>query len=65
MRAGTWIGGEEKRMWKSFIIPGRRGMKKGRPRKCCKRQRQIITEGGECKKGCVRGCVFVGGYSIK
>ena len=39
MVTGMWIGGEAESVWKSFIIRGRRGMKKGRPRKCCKCQR--------------------------
>jgi len=34
MRYGMWIGGDWERLWKSRAIRGRRGMKKGRPRKC-------------------------------
>lgn len=36
MGMGMWIGGEAERVWKSLIIRGRRGMKNGRPRKCCR-----------------------------
>jgi hypothetical protein len=39
----TWIGGEEERVWKSLIIRGRRGMKNGRPRKCCRTSETEIS----------------------